>query len=154
MKKLNIGCGWNKEEGFINIDKAPEVNPDKVVNIEEGLPFENNYFDYIYSEHTLEHIKPQYWKFVLEEISRVAKDGCVLKLKLPFDNIGTRTNIDHYRTFSFGSFDQLLEEGERNYYSNLKLKHLYKKPNKLIRIFFYLFPFFKHEVNFKFKIIK
>ena len=37
--KLQIGCGRNKMNGFVNIDKAEEVNPDIVVNIENGFPF-------------------------------------------------------------------------------------------------------------------
>jgi len=30
--KLNIGCGYKKLEGFVNIDKAVEVSPDMVVS--------------------------------------------------------------------------------------------------------------------------
>jgi len=154
MDKLNIGCGWNKIEGAINIDIAREVNPDIVVNIEKGLPFEDNTFDYIYSEHCLEHVRPQYWKFVLEEIYRVSKNDCILELKLPFDNIGQRANADHYRTFTWGSFDQFKPDSKRKYYSGLTIEKLNKTPNKLIRMFFYMFPFLKYEVHYKFKVVK
>ena len=151
---LNIGCGWNKIKGFVNIDKAKEVNPDKVVDIEKGLPFEDNSIEYIYSSHCIEHIRPQYWRFLLNEIARVAKDGCVLKLVLPFDNIATRTNCDHYRTFGFMSFNPLLENGKRQYYSNLILRRLSRKPYKLEKLFFYIFPFLKEEISFKFEVVK
>lgn len=152
--RLNIGCGWNKLNGFVNIDKAREVKPDIIADIEKGLPFPDNSFDYIYSEHCLEHIEPQNWRFVLNEIARVAKDGCILELKLPFDNTGQRTNADHFRTFSWHSFDQLLEESNRQYYSDLILVKLSKNPSKLEKLFFYIFPFLKYEVHFKFKIVK
>jgi len=152
--KLHIGCGWNKINGFVNIDKSPEVKPDLVVDIEKGLPFPDNSFEYIYSSHCLEHVRPQYWKNLLNEISRIAKDECILELRLPFDNMGQRTNADHYRTFSWGSFDQFLEGSNRDYYSNLTMIKLTKDPPKLIKLFFYLFPFLKYEVHFKFKIIK
>jgi predicted SAM-dependent methyltransferase len=154
FKKLNIGCGYNKKEGFVNIDKAKEVKPDEIVNIEKGFPFPDNSFEYIYSEHTLEHIEPQNWRFVLNEIARIAKKGCILELKLPYDNSGQRTNADHFRTFSWNSFDQFSEESKRNYYSNLHMKRLYKIPNKFVKLFFYLFPFLKYEVHLKFEIIK
>tara|TARA_Y100000310_G_scaffold221576_1_gene223158 strand:+ start:14166 stop:14666 length:501 start_codon:yes stop_codon:yes gene_type:complete len=152
--KLNIGCGWNKTKGFVNIDKASETKPDIIVDIEEGLPFDDNSFEYIYSHHCLEHVKPDNWKFVLNEISRVAKNKCILELILPFDNIGQRTNADHYRTFSWNSFDQFLENSNRNYYSNLTMIKLTKNPSKFKKLFFYLFPFLKYDVYFKFKIVK
>lgn len=152
--QLHIGCGWDKKEGFVNIDKSRSVRPDVVVDIEQGLPFVDNSFEVIYSEHCLEHVRPEYWSFVLNEIARVAKEGCVLELKLPFDNIGQRTNCDHYRTFSWHSFDQLKKEGKREYYSDLMLVNLQKTPSKLTKLFFYLFPFLKYEVHFKFKITK
>ena len=43
--KLQIGCGWNKIKGFVNIDKASQVKPDVVVNIEKGLPFPDDCFE-------------------------------------------------------------------------------------------------------------
>jgi len=154
QKKLNIGCGWGKMKDFINIDKAKEVNPNEVVNIEEGLPFPDNYFSYIYSEHCLEHIRPEYWKFVLNEIARVAKNDCMLELKLPFDNIYSRTNSDHYRTFHWTAFSQNLKGSNREYYSDLVLEWASPPPNRLIRLLYVLFPIFFNEVHFKFKIKK
>jgi hypothetical protein len=75
-------------------------------------------------------------------------------MKLPFDNVGQRTNADHYRTFSWHSFDQLKEDGLREYYADLKLVNLRRNPFKLTKLFFYLFPFLKYEVYFKFKVVK
>jgi len=152
--KLNIGCGYEKKEGFINLDKAKEVKPDIVCNIEEGLPFPDNHFKYIYSEHCLEHIRPDKWKFVLNEIARVSKDGCVLELLLPFDNMATRTNCDHYRTFGFMSFDPLMVGGGREYYSDLKLTNMIMDTPKLTKLWYYLFPFLKKEIGFVFRIVK
>ena len=154
LTKLHIGCGRVKKEGFINIDKSKDVNPDIVVDIEQGLPFKDNSFDYIYSRHTLEHIRPFYWEFVLDEMSRIAKDGCILDLILPFDNVRKRTEETHYRTFSWTSFRQLEAGSERNYYSKLCLKRLHKIPHFIFRAFFYFLPTMKKEINFKFEIIK
>lgn len=155
--KLNIGCGFVKREGYINIDKSKIVNPDKVVNVEEGLPFPDNYFDEIYSSHSLEHIHPQYFGFVLEEIYRVAKPSCLLHLILPFDNIKSRTDLNHYRTFSWWSFLPLevdMQNGRYNYFSTLKLRRKNKFPNKFIRFFYILFPWVINEIEFKYEIIK
>lgn len=115
--ELNIGCGWEKREGFINIDKTKEVKPDIVV-IEKGLPFMDNSCEYIYSQHCLEHVRPHKWRFVFEEIGRVAKEGCILELKLPFDNPFKRCH--NYTT-----------ERLRAYYSKFKLQPLHHEPNKI-----------------------
>jgi len=152
MNKLNIGCGYEKKGGYIDISK--DVNPDMVVDIEKGLPFPDNHFSYIYSHHCLEHIRPEHWKFVLNEIARVSKSGCILELSLPFDNIATRNHFDHYRCFNYCSFDQLIDDDLRDYYIDLRLERVNPKPNKLIRVFFNLFSFFKHNIDFKFKVIK
>lgn len=151
--KLNIGCGWKKKKGYINIDKSNRVEPDIVMDIENEIGFPENTFDEIYSEHSLEHIRPDRWKFVLNEIARVAKDGCVLHLKLPFDNIINRTNVDHYRTFSWFSFGCLANDGKRDYYSDLVLESL-KEPLWIEKVFYSLFPILKYEVEFKFRIVK
>lgn len=153
-KKLQIGCGWDKKEGFVNIDKASQVKPDFVVNIEKGLPFPDNSFEHIFSQHCLEHVRPEYWKFILEEIARVAKNGCILELYLPFDNIYNRTNSDHYRTFHWTSFAQNEIGSNRFYYTNLKLKRIGKVPNRFVRALYILFPLFFKEVHFIYRIIK
>ena len=152
--KLHIGCGRIKLEGFVNIDLSEEVNPDVIVNIEEGLPFEDNSFEYIYSCNSLEEIRPQYWDFVLREIGRVAKNGCILKLDLNFDNIYQRTRANHYRNFSWDSFF-CFEEGQETLYSvPLILRNLKKRPNVFVKSLYNLFPFLKKHIHFKFKVIK
>lgn len=154
MKKLHIGCGYDKKEGFVNIDISKKVNPDMVVNIERGLPFEDNTFEYIYSKNALEEIKPQNWEFVLKEINRVAKPGCILELVLSFDNLYERIRINHYRTFSWDSFYMCGEDKTHNYTSPIILRNLKKRPNVFVRFGYSIFPFLKKSVHFKFEIIK
>ena len=152
--KLHIECGRIKFEDFINIDISKEVEPDMVVDIEKGFPFPDNSFEHIYSCNALEEIRPQNWDFVLREINRVAKDGCILELILNFNNMYQRTRANHYRTFSWDSFF-VFEEGQGTLYSTpIILKNLLKRPSVFVRLWFNLFHFFKKSVNFKFEIIK
>ena len=152
--KLHIGCGYIKKEGFINIDKSPDVNPDMIIDIEKELPFPDNSVDEIFSNRVLEHVRPEYWSFVLDEIYRVCKNGAIIELHLPFDNVKNRCDIDHYRCFSFHSFDHCIEGNKRNYYRKFRVKMLNKKPNKFIRIICNLFPWAKDDVYFKFEVVK
>ena len=153
--KLHIGCGYILFKDFINIDIAGEpLKPDMIVNIENGLPFPDNYFSHIFSSHVLEHVKPDKFHFVLEEIYRVAKPNCILELHLPYDRISMRTALDHYRTFNWKSFENCEAGNRRNYYINFKVKRLNKMPNKFIRVLSQFFPMFFTDVYFKFRIIK
>jgi len=79
--KLNVGCGLNKIDGYINLDINPNNNPDMVRNIEKGLPFDNNKFDEIYCSHILEHIHDLI--FVMNECWRVLKVGGILDIDVP-----------------------------------------------------------------------
>ena len=151
--KLHIGCGRIKLEGFINIDNIKDVEPDIVVDIEKGLPFEDNSFNYIYSKNVLQQIRPGYFRFVLKEISRVAKDGCILEMDLPYDNTKHRANANHFRVFGYDSFAPFLHGAEADYYNVIVLKNLLKR-NRMRRWLFFLFPIFKNNMHFKFKIIK
>ena len=154
MAKLNIGCGLKKKEGYINIDKYASINPDRIVDIENGLPFPDDYFDEIFTQHCLEHIRPEYFEFVLDEMARVSKDGALWDIELPYDNPATRTCYCHYRTFNFMSFNTLLIEDQRQYYTGWRLKQLHKTPSKLTKLFFYTFPYFKKNIFYKFTLVK
>lgn len=35
--RLHLGCGMNKKEGYLNCDISPEVNPDKIVDLEKNF---------------------------------------------------------------------------------------------------------------------
>lgn len=73
--KLNLGCGYNKTDGFLNIDNRECVKPDIVIDVEKGLPFNDNSIDEVTAKDFLEHIPIGKTVFVIEEIYRVLKNG-------------------------------------------------------------------------------
>ena len=70
---LDIGCGTNKKQGYIGIDRIKLSGVDVVCDIEEGLPFKDNTVDGIRVIQVLEHVRDLI--FVLEEFWRVCKEG-------------------------------------------------------------------------------
>lgn len=73
--KLNLGCGYRKKKGYVNIDARKDVNPDEVVDVSKGLPYKDNSIDEIRAYDFLESVDPDKTIFVIEEIYRVLKPG-------------------------------------------------------------------------------
>ena len=81
--KLNLGSGYNKIEGFINIDNDLLTNPDCIVDFENNeLPFEDNSIDEIRAHHILEHIGDGFI-FLMQEIYRVCKNNALIDIIVP-----------------------------------------------------------------------
>jgi len=124
--KLNLGCGDNYLEGYINIDCNRKVKADYYLNLEtDKLPFEDNKVDYILIKHVLEHIENI--THLLNECHRVLKPSGIVEIEVP--NVanpeGIRNafgDIFHVRHFSPLSFLMLTGKRElENYrFSNLK----------------------------------
>lgn len=85
MIKLNIGCGYRKKEGFVNIDINKKVNPDLLLDIsKKKLLFKTNSVDYIYCDNVIEHLTESEIEFVMCEFHRVIRIGCEIKLIMPY----------------------------------------------------------------------
>lgn len=81
--KINLGSGYKRIDGFLNIDDDPLVEPDFLCNIEkEKLPLEDNSVDEIRAHHILEHIGSGFIG-LMQELYRVAKHGAILDIVVP-----------------------------------------------------------------------
>jgi predicted SAM-dependent methyltransferase len=81
--KLNIGCGPNRKEGWVNVDILDPA-ADLQLDLRERWPFPESSASYIYSEHVLEHFDfcvevPHF----LAEARRVLEPGGVLDIVVP-----------------------------------------------------------------------
>ena len=104
MRKLDIGCGWQKKPGFIGIDAKPERGVDIIRDVERGLPFDDNSVDEVYTAHFLEHVKDLV--FVMEEIYRVCKNKAKVRIIVPYyQSTGAVRDPTHVRFFAEDSFD-------------------------------------------------
>lgn len=83
MIKLNLGAGYKRVPGYINIDCDTTCKPDHVVDLEsQSLPFEDNTVDRIICHHILEHLGPGFIH-TIKEIYRVCCDGAILDIRVP-----------------------------------------------------------------------
>lgn len=96
-KKLNLGCGADKKEGYVNIDVNPLVNPDVVHDLNKlPYPFPDNTFDQIEAFHILEHLDKPF--VIMKELHRILKPGGRLHIKVPHFSRGL-THSEHKAGF-------------------------------------------------------
>lgn len=112
VRKLQVGCGGNILDGWLNSDLNPvrsmgvyianrqdaqqhgrqteseRATPNPLTDIifldaTKALPFVENTFDYVFSEHMIEHIGYQDAMHLLKEIYRVLKPGGKARISTP-----------------------------------------------------------------------
>jgi len=81
--KLNLGCGSDILDGWINIDSVKEFNPDMVLDISRPLPFEDMTVDEICAQDLLEHFDKYLRYIVFYEWVRVLKIKGTIHLQVP-----------------------------------------------------------------------
>jgi predicted SAM-dependent methyltransferase len=84
VRKLHVGCGGFPLPGWLNTDLSG-LNRGGIVYLDatERLPLEDNTFDFIFSEHFIEHLAYAEGRAFLAECHRVLKPGGVCRVTTP-----------------------------------------------------------------------
>jgi predicted SAM-dependent methyltransferase len=102
--KLNLGCGLDRLDGFVNVDIEEKFKPDKILDLNKfPYPFDDDCVDEIRMYQVLEHLDDVI--MVIKECHRILKRGGVLDIKVP--NVRKNDdafNCDHKHFFSKKSF--------------------------------------------------
>lgn len=92
MSKLNLGCGTDYRQGWINIDSG-NVKVDIHHDLEEiPWPLETSSVDEVVMIHVLEHISRDKFIGVVRELYRVCKNNATINIDAPYagsDNFWT-----------------------------------------------------------------
>lgn len=81
--KINIGGGYKRYEGFLNVDFDTLTNPDFVVNLEtDTFPIEDSTVSEVKAYHILEHIGPGFFH-LMQELYRICENGAILDIQVP-----------------------------------------------------------------------
>lgn len=83
IRKLQIGAGPNRLEGWLNADLSPVSSEIVFLDARERFPFEDRVFDYVFSEHLIEHLTYREGLFMLGECYRILKPGGKLRTATP-----------------------------------------------------------------------
>src|SRR3989338_9371651 len=131
VKKLNLGCGNDIKQGWVNLDSAKLPGVNVVRNIEElPLPFGDGEFDEILANDILEHVE---YIPVLKDLHRILKPGGKLTVRVPhFTSKNNFADPTHKKLFSVVTFDFFSKHPvfgkpkDREYYFDFHFDHIKK----------------------------
>lgn len=86
MRKLNLGCGFDKRPDCVNADSFARCAPDVLFDMERTpWPLRDACFDTILLKHVLEHVGADFPTFarVMRELYRVAAPGGFIEIIVP-----------------------------------------------------------------------
>jgi len=115
--KLNLGSGYRKQEGYLNIDNRQECDPDLALDISKGLPFEDNSIDEIRTFDIIEHVEIGKVLPLIEEIYRVLKpDGIWESFSPSTDGRGAFQDPTHCSFHNINSHLYWMDDAYRDLY--------------------------------------
>lgn len=84
--RIDLGCGGNKQKGFIGVDKRDLPGVDIVMNLEEfpWLPIPDSSCELVVCSHFIEHLKPWLTIDFMNEVWRILEVGGDFALSLPY----------------------------------------------------------------------
>jgi predicted SAM-dependent methyltransferase len=94
-KLLNLGCGSSRFEGWINADFPSFRQKSKhewSLDLRFPLNCEDNFWDGVFCEHTIEHLYPDQVARLLQEVFRTLKHGSWLRITVP----NLKRYVDYY----------------------------------------------------------
>ena len=105
VKKLNLGCGRDYCEGWINADFNKEVKADMYLDLTQPLPFKDNEIDEILLDNVLEHIQRDRFLEFVDELWRITKPKGLINIYVPhFTGLTAFKHPTHYTYFGICTF--------------------------------------------------
>ena len=111
-RRLNVGCGTDIREGWINLDSSRLPGVDVVANLDDcrttPLPLPADTIDEFYCSHVLEHLRDALG--FMQELHRIAKPDAVATIRVPYgssdDADEDPTHVRRLFLYSFSYFSQ------------------------------------------------
>lgn len=108
LKRINLGSGLNKFDGYLNVDRSDLTRPDQVVDLNvTPWPWKDNEFGHIVAKDILEHLgdTPDHFIEILKEMYRISDNGAVWEVQVPHWRCDIALDdITHKRCLTLGSF--------------------------------------------------
>lgn len=115
-RKLNLGCGFDVREGYLNIDPNGFHGPDLIADVRDLEMLPSGYYEEIIAEEVLEHIPRKETKRTLLEWNRLLRTNGMLKIRVP-NLIGLVSLFAREEYQTIGKQEELVQRlfGTQNY---------------------------------------
>jgi SAM-dependent methyltransferase len=125
VRVLDVGCGINKAQGAIGIDRNPASAADVLCDLDRlPYPFADGCFDRLEATHVIEHVSDVIG--TMQEFHRLVKPGGRVRVVTPhytdFSSFCDPTHRWHLNSFSFRFFGP--DHGGFGYYSAVKFREI------------------------------
>ncbi len=128
---LDIGCGQNKRQGAIGVDRIANTAADVLADIDQGLPFLEATISSVSLVHVIEHVGDVV--HAVEEAHRVLRPGGRLHIETPhYSDSSSFTDPTHRWHLNSFSFRYFTEAGGFAYYSQCRFREV-RTEIKLLR---------------------
>lgn len=81
--KLNLGCGFDRRAGYLNVDNHPQHEPDLLADVRDLSALPSGWFEEVLAHDVLEHLPRADTHRALAEWSRLLQPGGTLLLRVP-----------------------------------------------------------------------
>ena len=125
--KLNLGCGEDYREGYVNIDIDPDSKVDLVHDLSKKLPFKDDSVTEIIAYSVLEHLES--YSFIIKEMYRVCQPHAIIKVIVPHFSSTNAFHSDHKRFYTANS--SFIEYSTHAKYLKMLQQNLTKLTQKL-----------------------
>ncbi len=146
VRKLQIGTGPNPLPGWLNTDLLPDTYPehrDEIVFLDaaRSFPFDQMTFDYVFSEHQIEHIPEPAAHSMIRECFRILRPGGRLRIATPD------------LAAILGLYDEPLDETQRRYveWVMARFRPHVRSGNKRCYVINHIFSDHKHQFIYDFE---
>lgn len=80
-RRLNFGCGYDKRDGYLNVDMDPACGPDLLISADDLSAIPRNWFEEVLAKDVIEHIPRVATPGILLEWSDMLVDGGLLRVE-------------------------------------------------------------------------
>lgn len=130
MNVLNVGCGNAKRDfpeadradSIVGVDLSPHADADVLHNLDQfPWPFESDQFDLIIMQDIIEHLEDI--PAVMNEVWRIARDGCVVRIRTPhYSSYYAYNDPTHKRFFGIYVLDGFLDSSQNRLYATARFR--------------------------------